>query len=158
MVTVLAFYSDDSGSNRSEVYNFLWKGWLKRTKINKRGRKWRLFKVSIYLGYCQYSLVTVYWWSLHTFIVWINGTRAKGHWLRNIHLMRKMNGRLFIYALVTSFVYHCLSSVVLDVFLNGRRYYFISFKWILLKATIFLIRIHVEKEWLGKYIFKEKWN
>ena len=72
--------------------------------------------------------------------------------------MRKMNGRLFIYALVTSFVYHCLSSVVLDVFLNGRQYYFISFKWILLKATIFLIRIHVEKEWLGKYIFKEKWN
>ena len=43
MVSVLAFYSDDSSLNPAEVYVFSVKLWLKRTKI-KRGRGWPAFK------------------------------------------------------------------------------------------------------------------
>ena len=36
VVSVLAFYSEDSSSNPAEVYNFSVKLLLKRTKINKK--------------------------------------------------------------------------------------------------------------------------
>ena len=67
MVSVLAFVSDDPSSNPAESAVLILSNCLTRTKNQKRGREWPIFKAS-FTSLILQSLQAVFGWMI--FVIW----------------------------------------------------------------------------------------